>query len=123
MCKMLLSINPEHADNIMNGNKLFEFRKVRCRSEVDKIIIYATSPVMEVVGEADIIDVIVDFPEQVWELTSEYAGISKQFYDKYYHNRKIAVAYQLGSVKKYKKPLKLADFGVNFAPQSFIYVT
>jgi predicted transcriptional regulator len=119
---MLLSINPEHVENIMNGNKQFEFRKVRCRTEVDKIIIYATYPVMKIVGEVDVIDVIVDIPEQVWKLTSEFAGISKQFYDEYYQNKEVAVAYQLGDVKKYKKPLSLADFGIKFAPQSFIYV-
>lgn len=106
----------------MNGNKQFEFRKVRCRSDVDKIIIYATSPVMLVVGEAEVIEVIVDIPEQVWEMTSEFAGISKRFYDKYYQNKDKAVAYRLGEVKKYKKPLTLADFGINFAPQSFVYV-
>lgn len=119
---MLLSINPEHVENIMNGNKQFEFRKVRCRSDVDKIIIYATSPVMLVVGEAEVVEVIVDIPEQVWEMTSEFAGISKRFFDKYYQNKDKAVAYRLGEVKKYKKPLTLADFGINFAPQSFVYV-
>ena len=122
MCKMLLSINPEHVENIFNGNKQFEFRKVRCRTDVDKIIIYATSPVMKVVGEADVIDVIVDLPEKVWKLTSEFSGISKQFYDKYYQNKEFAVAYRLGDVRKYKKPLTLDDFGINFAPQSFVYV-
>lgn len=122
MCKMLLSINPEHVENILNGNKQFEFRKVRCRSEVDKIIIYATSPIMKVVGEVDVIDVIVDKPEQVWKLTSKFAGISKQFYDKYYQNKEMAVAYRLGDVKKYPLPLSLSDFGINFAPQSFVYV-
>lgn len=119
---MLLSINPEHVENIMNGNKLFEFRKVRCRPEVDKIIIYSTAPVMKVVGEADVIDVIVDQPEKVWEMTSEFAGITKPFYDKYYQNKEVAVAYRLGGVRKYKKTLTLADFGINFAPQSFVYV-
>lgn len=119
---MLLSISPEHVENILNGNKQFEFRKVRCRTNVDKIIIYATSPVMKVVGEADVIDVIVDLPEQVWKLTSEFSGISKQFYDKYYQNKKFAVAYRLGDVRRYKNPLTLADFGITFAPQSFVYV-
>ncbi|MDW5299439.1 MAG: hypothetical protein SA378_04795 [Sedimentibacter sp.] len=55
----------------------------------------------------DIIDVIVDHPEQVWELTSEFAGISKQFYDKYYQNKEVAVAYRLGDVRKYKNWLVL----------------
>lgn len=119
---MLLSINPEHVENILSGNKKFEFRKVRCRSEVDKIIIYATSPIMKVVGEADVTEVIVDLPERVWKQTSDFAGISKPFYDRYYQNREVAVAYRLGTVNKYEKPLSLADFGVKFAPQSFVYV-
>ncbi len=50
---MLLSINPEHVEKILTGQKQFEFRKVRCRSDVSKIVIYATSPVMKIVGEAD----------------------------------------------------------------------
>ena len=122
MCEMLLSINPEHVENIMNGSKLFEFRKVKCKDDVDKIIIYSTSPVMQVVGEAQVLEIIVDNPESVWEITSEFSGISKLFYDKYYENKGKAVAYRLGKVKKYLEPLKLSDFGVNFAPQSFVYV-
>ncbi|WP_338097446.1 hypothetical protein [Methanolapillus ohkumae] len=71
----------------MNGRKQFEFRKVRCRENVSKIIIYATSPVMKVVGEAEVLEVIVDNPGHVWELTSSQAGISKKNYDRYYLNR------------------------------------
>jgi predicted transcriptional regulator len=122
MCKMLLSINPEHVENIMNGSKLFEFRKVRCREDVDKIIFYSTSPVMQVVGEAQVLEIIVDNPELVWEITSEFSGITKLFYDEYFKNKEKAVAYRLGKVEKYREPLNLSDFGVNFAPQSFVYV-
>lgn len=119
---MLLSINPEHVENIMNGIKLFEFRKVRCREEVEKIIIYSTSPVMQVIGEAQLLEIIVDEPEQVWQITSEYAGITKNYYDQYFHNKEKAVAYRLGKIEKYSKPLSLKDFGLNFAPQSFVYI-
>lgn len=48
--------------------------------------------------------------------------VYRKFYDKYYQNKEIAVAYRLGAVKKYKEPLTLADFGISFAPQSFVYV-
>ena len=122
MCEMLLSINPEHVENIMNGSKLFEFRKVKCKDDVDKIIIYSTSPVMQVVGEAQVLEIIVDNPESVWEITSEHSGITKKFYDEYFKNKEKAVAYRLGKVEKYREPLKLSDFGVSFAPQSFVYV-
>ena len=60
MSQILLSIDPEHVENILLGIKRFEFRKVRCKSEVDKIIIYSTSPVMRVVAEAEVTGIIQD---------------------------------------------------------------
>ncbi len=122
MSQMLLSINPEHVENILLGTKKFEFRKVRCKSNVNKIIIYATSPIMQVVAEAEILGIIEDDPTAVWDLTAEFAGISKLFYDQYFEGRNKAIAYQLGKVKRYPRPKALSDYGVNFAPQSFVYV-
>lgn len=122
MSQMLLSINPEHVENILLGKKKYEFRKVRCKSNVNMIIIYATSPVMQVVAEAEVIDIIEDKPEDVWNLTAEYAGISKNFFDKYFEGKEKAVAYCLGKVEKYSVPKTLADYGINLAPQSFVYV-
>lgn len=122
MCKILLSINPKHVENIMAGTKQYEFRKIQCKEKVDKIIIYATSPVMKVVGEADVMDIIVNKPETVWKTTANYAGITKRFFDDYYRNRDKAVAFKLGNVKQYKKPKDLSYYGINNAPQSFVYV-
>lgn len=119
---MLLSVNPEHVDNILSGVKQFEFRKVRCKRDVDSILIYATSPVMLVVGEVEVLEVIEDAPESVWKLTSEFAGVSKSFFDQYYNKNDKAIAYRLGKVEKYLTPLQLSDLGISFAPQSFVYV-
>lgn len=122
MIKILLSINPEHVVNIFNKKKRYEFRKIRCQKDVDKIIIYATSPISGVVGEVDVIDIIDDCPEKVWKLTKNFAGIKKEFFEKYYKNRARAVAFKLGDVKKYSNPKTLKEFGIGFAPQSFIYL-
>ncbi len=122
MCKILLSINPEHVENILSGEKQYEFRKIKCKEKVDKIIIYSTAPVMKVVGEADVVDVIVDSPDLVWDETFEHSGITKQFFDTYYQNRSLAIAYKLGKVKKYDKPKDLSYFGLTNAPQSFVYI-
>lgn len=122
MCKILLSINPEHVDNIFKGIKKYEFRKIRCRSKVDKMIIYSTAPVMKIVGEADIINIIEGMPSYIWEQTAEFAGINKTLFDRYYEGRQKAVAYHLGKVKQYNKPLDLSDYGINFVPQSFVYL-
>jgi predicted transcriptional regulator len=122
MSQMLLSINPEHVENILLGNKRFEFRKVRCRTDINRIIIYSTSPVMRVVAEAEVLGIIEDNPDSVWNLTFEYAGISKSFFDRYFEGKEKAVAYHLGKITKYSRPKTLSDYGINFAPQSFVYV-
>ncbi len=123
MCQMLLSINPEHIENILSGKKLFEFRKVRCRAGVDKIIIYATAPEKMVVAEAEIEEIIEADPQTVWERTRELSGISYEFYEEYYKGREKAVAYKLRKVQKYPSPKPLSEFGLRYAPQSFVYLS
>lgn len=123
MCRVLLSIKPEYVEKIFSGEKEFEFRKNRCKSDVVKMVIYCTSPVMKVVGEADIIEVIEDIPSVVWEKTQNKSGITKDFYDSYYAGRTKSVAYKLANIKKYKKPKTLKSLGIATAPQSFVYLS
>jgi len=122
MCAILLSINPIHVENIMNGTKSYEFRKKVCKKRVDKILIYSTTPVMKVVGEAEVEDVLIDQPEIIWKKTQKKSGIDKSFFDHYYENREQAVAYKLKNVVKYETPKELKEYGIDNAPQSFQYV-
>ena len=43
MCKLLMSINPEHVENILAGTKKFEFRKSKCKEQIESIVIYSTA--------------------------------------------------------------------------------
>lgn len=122
MCNMLISINPEHVENIFNGSKRYEYRKIKCRQDIDKIIIYSTAPIMKVVGEAKVEEILVDSPDMIWEETKKYSGIDLEFYHKYFKDRTKAVAYKLTDIKKYNKPKELSSYGIKTAPQSFIYV-
>ena len=122
MCAILLSINPVHVENIMNGTKKYEFRKKACKRHVDKIIIYSTNPIMKVVGEAEVEDILIDNPEKIWKKTKEKSGIDKKFFDKYYENREQAVAYKLKNIIKYEKPRDLKEYGIVSAPQSYQYL-
>lgn len=122
MSRMLLSINPEHVRNILSGEKRYEFRKVRCRSSVDKIIIYATRPIMKVVAEADVLNVIEGSVDEVWSVSKGSAGITQDFFYSYFKGKERAIAYHLGDVEKYAEPKTLVDFGIHTAPQSFVYV-
>lgn len=122
MCAILLSINPQYVEKILNGTKRYEFRKNACRRHVDKIVIYSTTPIMKVVGEAKVEDVLIGEPENIWEKTEENSGIDKKFFDQYYEGRKHAVAYKLTNVIEYREPKKLKDYGISVAPQSFRYI-
>ena len=122
MCAILLSINPNHVENILNGTKRYEFRKKACKRHVDKILFYSTHPIMRVVGEAEVEDVLIDAPEIIWNKTEKKSGIDKTFFDQYYEDREQAVAYKLKNVIKYREPKELKDYGISSAPQSFQYI-
>jgi len=50
--QVLLSIKPEYAEKILNGEKKYEFRKVLPKNKsITKVIIYATMPIGKVIGE------------------------------------------------------------------------
>lgn len=74
------------------------------------------------VAEAEVLGIIEDNPDSVWDLTFEYAGISKSFFDRYFEGKEKAVVYHLGKTTQYSRPKTLSDYGINFAPQSFVYV-
>lgn len=122
MKKIIISINPEHVEKIINGTKKFEFRTKAAKNDIDKIIIYETTPVKKVVAEAEIIDVLCMAPEEMWSNTMDFAGVTKEYFDSYFSNRKVAYAYKLGKVKVYKESKTLEEFGLKAAPQSFAYV-
>lgn len=123
MCNILMSIKPQYVEKILSGNKKYEYRKNRAkRNGIDKIIIYSTAPVMKVVAEVDIEEIIESTPDILWKKTKLESGITEEFFYKYYKNKTTAVAYKLGNIKIYDKPKSLNDIGVKYVPQSFIYL-
>lgn len=121
--RVLLSIKPEYADKIFAGTKRYEFRKALFkRSDVKSVVVYASAPRQEVIGEFTIADVLTDKVEEVWSKTCEFSGISKQFYDTYFANREFANAICVGRIHRYKTPKKLQDFSISCPPQSFAYI-
>lgn len=123
MCKILMSINPIYADKILSGTKKYEYRKVKAKKDkVNIIVIYATYPIMKVVGEVEVKDILEETPEKLWNVTKKYSGVTKQFYDNYFNKSSKAIAYKLGKIEKYDEPKKLEDVGVKCVPQSFLYL-
>ena len=95
MQKILLSINPEHVKNIVDGKKKVEYRRIRCKRDIDSIVIYSTSPEKKIIGEIEVKGVIEGPLEEVWSLTKDIGCISYDFFKKYYFGKNQAVACQL----------------------------
>jgi predicted transcriptional regulator len=119
---VLLSIKPEFAYKIFEGTKKYEFRKSIFKKDVDKVVVYASSPVQRVIGEFEIEDILCGEVNSLWQTTQKFAGISKDFYDEYFANKEIAFAIQVGKIHKFPKPRRLSDYNIDYAPQSFAYL-
>ncbi|MBR4461653.1 MAG: ASCH domain-containing protein [Erysipelotrichaceae bacterium] len=122
MANILISIKPQYVEKIFNGSKRYEYRTRLAKRPVDKLIIYSTSPVMKVVGEAEVIDTLKCNREELWNKTKEYSGVTKEAFNRYFPIDKDACAYALGKTTIYQEPKDLKDYGIKAAPQSFIYL-
>lgn len=122
MSKILLSINPKYVEKIFLGEKIYEYRKLVAKKKPDKIVIYSTAPISMVVGEAEVKDIIIKTPDELWSETKDFGGVSEKFFFSYYENKDKAVAYELENVTIFEEPKELIEFGISFAPQSFVYL-
>lgn len=65
MKAIVMSIDPRFIEKIFSGEKVYEYRKSVAKQKPEKIIIYSTSPVSAIVGDAVIETVILNNPEVV----------------------------------------------------------
>jgi predicted transcriptional regulator len=122
---VLLSIKPKYAEEIMNGNKRYEFRKsiFRCREDVELVYIYSTSPVKKIVGVFTIKTIIEDHPRNLWEKFKEFSGIVEEEFFSYFGGHKKGFAIGIGNVEVFEDPIDPKNFIPGFVPpQSFRYV-
>ena len=122
MYKILLSIKPEYVKSIFEGKKKFEYRKIVAKNRPDKIIIYSTYPISAIVGEADIEEILIDSPDNLWKKPKKNSGVDKSFFFEYFKEKKVGVAYQLKNIIEYENIRSLEEFGVKYAPQSYVYL-
>src|ERR1017187_10216867 len=120
--RVLLSIKPEYAFKIFDGTKRFEFRKVIFKNpNIKTVVVYASSPVQQVIGEFEIDDIFSFNPDAIWKMTKEYSGISKSFFYEYFADRDIAHAIKIKKTKRYSKPLCIREDFKVVPPQSYVY--
>ncbi len=122
--RVLLSIKPEFANSILNGERKFEFRRRIFKDKnVKTIVIYATQPVGRVIGEFEVGEIIESKPVDLWHSTKKHAGITKDFFESYFMGRNVGFAISVENPKRYDEPILLKDFLPGaIPPQSYRYV-
>lgn len=122
-CSVIIPIKPEYVDLILKGEKKYEYRKTYCKRQIDTMLLYSTYPVQNIVAEVEVLDILSDTPNAIWNLTKNTAGITENTFFNYYAETNLAVAYQLGEIKYFDTPKQLSDYGIEYVPRSFVYVS
>jgi len=121
--KVLLSIKPEYAIKIFDGSKRFEFRRVIFKNpNVKTVVVYASSPIQQVIGEFEIDNILSFSPEAIWQMTKRNSGITEEYFYAYFADKDIAHAIKIKKTRKYRKPLSLKDDFNVLPPQSYLYL-
>jgi len=123
--RVLLSLKPRFAEAILAGEKTFEFRRAVFRSpDVTTVVLYASSPTCQVVGEFTIDEVLSLELDALWKSTRKGGWIDRGYFDEYFDGCSTGYALKVKRAKRYAVPLCLRkDLRIERPPQSFCYLT
>ncbi|MGL4670128.1 MAG: hypothetical protein ACRCVG_05995 [Methanobacteriaceae archaeon] len=119
---VLISIKPKYVEKIISREKTYEFRRNIFKKEVEKVVIYSTSPEKKIIGFFKSNQIIKDCPKSLWDNFSEEAGINKEDFFDYFQNKEEGFALKIDDLEIFGNPIeteKILDF---CAPQSFKYI-
>ena len=123
MKTVLLSVKPVYADRILSGEKRYEFRRGRFASEVDEVLIYATSPRKQIIGYFRVEDIHEGLPTVLWNKCSRHAGVEEGAFFTYFAECNRAYAIQVDVARKFATAVDPHKIWPDFSPpQSFMYV-
>lgn len=125
---VIISIKPEYALKIISGEKTIELRR---KFPVDHIsggvaLIYASSPIKEIIGYA-VIESVNKLPiSTIWKKYHKQACVEKSFFHSYFDGLENGFALQLRQPVELVERLDRRRMEEEFyltAPQSFRYVS
>jgi predicted transcriptional regulator len=120
---VLLSIKPKYVEQIENGSKLYEFRRVIFKQDIDEIYVYATAPIKQIVGKICIDEIIEDTPKNLWGNFKQNAGINKKDFFEYFSGKEKGYAIKIKDFISFEKPIDPYQENPKFVPpQSYAYL-
>lgn len=124
---LLMSLRPRFAEAILDGTKTVELRRTRLSApDGTHLILYASSPVMAVVGTAVLIGRDTDTPARIWRRHRKHVGLLRTEYDEYFDGSEAATAVHLGDPRRLATPWALSalrDTAKFQPPQSYRFVS
>lgn len=125
---LMLSLHPKLAKLITDGEKRVEIRRrFNNKWEGARMLLYAAAPERCFVGEATVIKVIADTPQNIWSVWKDEVGCSSEEFFGYCRGRSQVYALVLGDVKRYKSPIFKSQLEVHTrstlkTPQSYLAI-
>jgi predicted transcriptional regulator len=123
---LLMSLRPRFAQAVLDGSKTVELRRTRVSAPPGTIIIiYASAPVMSVVGIAQLDAVDTDTPARLWRCYRKQLGLSRAEFDEYLIGTDTASCLTITSPQTLSTPYALSwlrDYTHFQPPQSYRYL-
>jgi predicted transcriptional regulator len=115
--RLLMSVHPSHAHQILSGLKTVEVRKrFSARWEGATVALYATRPDRSLLGEARIERVVTGPPSALWSEFGAGIGASREQYMDYVGNAQEVVAIVLTQPSPFVSPIPLAQLNHLMGP-------
>lgn len=123
---LLLSLRPRFAQAILEGTKTIELRRTRVSAPPGTLLVlYASSPVMAVVGVATLAERDTASPATIWRRYRGRLGLSRAEFSDYFTGAEHATALSIADPRTLPYPLTLARLRTYSAfqpPQSYRYI-
>lgn len=121
---LLMSIQPRFANAILDGTKTVELRRKPPRDQPDVVIIYGSGAAKAVLGVAQLKEVHISSPDDIWDRFKCTAGVTKAEFTEYFEGSDTAAALELAHPRRSvdNVPLsRLRELGLE-PPQSWRYI-
>lgn len=124
---LLVSVKPRYADLLLSGTKTVELRRTKPNVNAGcDVLLYASSPTMEMVGTAQVEAIDVADPEEIWQRHGPATGVDRKTFDAYFVGADQAVAITLRDARRLRDTVPLEELRRRIQgfrpPQSFRYM-
>lgn len=123
---LVMSIKPQFAESIMNGNKKVEIRRVFSKKwQGSRVSLYASAPISSLIGSATILRVTESKPEEIWEHYNVDLGCTRDDFIEYIDTADEVFAIELNDIQPFTANIPLSQINSLLgselkAPQSYL---